>query len=73
MPVSGKVAVVIGGARGIGEACVERLLREGAKVTEEYFYICLYLAFYVWILPYIYIYMQILPYIYIYALKHGAV
>ena len=32
MAVSGKVAVLFGGARGIGEACVERLLREGAKV-----------------------------------------
>ena len=34
MGVSGKVAVVFGGARGIGEACVERLLRAGAKVME---------------------------------------
>ena len=30
--VSGKVAVVTGGASGIGEACAETLAREGASV-----------------------------------------
>ena len=33
MAASGKVAIVFGGARGIGEACVQRLLEEGAKVS----------------------------------------
>ena len=32
MKVSGKVAVIIGGAQGIGYACAEGLLRRGAKV-----------------------------------------
>ena len=30
--VSGKVAIVTGGASGIGEACAETLAREGASV-----------------------------------------
>jgi NAD(P)-dependent dehydrogenase (short-subunit alcohol dehydrogenase family) len=30
--VSGKVAIVTGGASGIGEACAETLVREGAAV-----------------------------------------
>jgi glucose 1-dehydrogenase len=33
MRLSGRVAIVTGGARGIGFACVERLLAEGAKVV----------------------------------------
>ena len=32
MKVSGKVAVVFGGARGMGKACAESLLQQGAKV-----------------------------------------
>src|SRR5689334_13181468 len=31
--VDGKVAIVAGGARGIGGGCVERLVAEGAKVV----------------------------------------
>ena len=30
--LAGKAAVVTGGSRGIGYACVERLLEEGVKV-----------------------------------------
>jgi len=33
MKLSGKVAVVTGGAQGLGRACVERFLQEGAKVV----------------------------------------
>ena len=35
MKASGKVAVVLGGARGIGRACVESLLQNGAKVSDQ--------------------------------------
>ena len=33
MKLSGKIAVVTGGAQGLGRACVERFLQEGAKVV----------------------------------------
>ena len=36
MKASGKVAVVLGGARGIGRACVESLLQNGAKVSDQH-------------------------------------
>jgi NAD(P)-dependent dehydrogenase (short-subunit alcohol dehydrogenase family) len=38
MKVEGKVAVVLGGARGIGRACMEMLLKQGAKVSYIYNY-----------------------------------
>ncbi|WP_206641057.1 SDR family oxidoreductase [Rhizobium leguminosarum] len=36
MPLSGRVAIVTGGARGIGAAIVERLARDGASVAFTY-------------------------------------
>ena len=33
MPLSEKIAIVTGGAKGIGLACAERLARDGAKVV----------------------------------------
>ena len=45
MKIAGTVALVTGGSRGIGKACVEKLLSLGAKVSLIYTHNCIYVTY----------------------------